>query len=255
MKNILITIATIISIPAIAQIGINTENPQTLFHVDARYTTATTNPATGVPTAMQQQDDVVITKDGRMGIGTISPQVKLEINTQNVSGVYPLQIVDTTDPTDKILISDANGNAFWEAPQPPVGQVYPMQDITTATLSPQGVDILVPNSSFTIPHDGFYSFEVRWWSFYTASYSSIGRISIVLKLKINGSTTVDSYRYQSPFLNRSITSYIPLYTKAKKNDVLSLYIESIEAPGDVQVAQAQQWTTSRILIKELQVKF
>lgn len=130
-----------------------------------------------------------------------------------------------------------------------------MQDITTATLSPKGVDILVPNSSFTIPHDGFYSFEVRWWSFYTASYSSIGRISIVLKLKINGSTTVDSYRYQCPFLNRSITSYIPLYTKAKKNDVLSLYIESIEAPGDVQVAQAQQWTTSRILIKELQVKF
>lgn len=79
--------------------------------------------------------------------------------------------------------------------------------------------------------------------------------SLVLKLKINGSTTVDSYRYQCPFLNRSITSYIPLYTKAKKNDVLSLYIESIEAPGDVQVAQAQQWTTSRILIKELQVKF
>lgn len=255
MKYILITIATIlVSIYMNAQIGINTENPQALFHIDAKYNTTTTNPSSGSPSSVQQQDDVVITKEGKMGIGTINPQAKLEINTQNVTGVYPLQIKDTTDPTGKILVSDADGNASWKAAQPPAGKIYPMQDVPPATLNSGKTDVLVPNTKFKVPRDGFYSFEVRWWSYYTAAYTTTKRISIVFNLKINDTTTADSYIYQCPFLNGSITTYIPLYTEAKKDDILSLYIQSSEAPGNVEVANAHKWTTSRILIKELQVK-
>lgn len=57
-----------------AQIGINTENPKTLLHIDGASTPATANPPTGNITAAQAADDIVVTNQGSVGIGTITPQ-------------------------------------------------------------------------------------------------------------------------------------------------------------------------------------
>ena len=63
-----------------SQIGINTENPQHLFHTDGKSTVATTNPATGAPSISQQADDVVITNEGRIGVGITAPTQSLDVN-------------------------------------------------------------------------------------------------------------------------------------------------------------------------------
>lgn len=70
----LIVSLSIIPVTISAQIGINTNNPQTSFHVDG----AKDNALTGIPTVTQQANDFVVTNEGKVGIGTISPQANLE---------------------------------------------------------------------------------------------------------------------------------------------------------------------------------
>lgn len=55
--------------------GINTQNPQGLFHIDG----AKDNPGTGAPSAVQQANDVIVDVQGNVGIGTITPDAKLVI--------------------------------------------------------------------------------------------------------------------------------------------------------------------------------
>ncbi|MEI7488588.1 MAG: fibrinogen-like YCDxxxxGGGW domain-containing protein [Chryseobacterium sp.] len=58
-----------------AQVGVNTINPQGIFHVDG----AKDNPTTGIPTSAQQINDVIVTSTGSIGSGTTSPTNKLHI--------------------------------------------------------------------------------------------------------------------------------------------------------------------------------
>ncbi|MCL8536494.1 MULTISPECIES: hypothetical protein [Chryseobacterium] len=61
-----------------SQVGINTTNPQNIFHVDG----AKDNPATGIPTAAQQANDFTVTSSGSVGIGTTMPHASaiLDVN-------------------------------------------------------------------------------------------------------------------------------------------------------------------------------
>lgn len=100
-----------------AQIGINTELPQALFHVDAK----SNNNLTGASTATQMLDDVVVTSDGNIGVGTIVPKRKLHIVTGGTatSPQIGLRIEDGNQALNKVLTSDANGVAKWQtAPTP-----------------------------------------------------------------------------------------------------------------------------------------
>lgn len=58
------------SVLSFAQIGINTSNPQSSFHVDG----AKDNPPVGEPSLAQQANDFVITASGNTGIGTTIPE-------------------------------------------------------------------------------------------------------------------------------------------------------------------------------------
>jgi hypothetical protein len=68
---------------AIAQVGINTSNPQGVFHIDG----AKDNPVTGIPTTVQQGNDVVVSNTGNMGIATINPATNLQIGSGLVNGL------------------------------------------------------------------------------------------------------------------------------------------------------------------------
>lgn len=71
MKIIFITISLLV-LPLVysyGQVGINTENPQGIFHVDGKGD----NPKEGSPTGEQQNNDVVVLSDGSVGIGVINP--------------------------------------------------------------------------------------------------------------------------------------------------------------------------------------
>jgi hypothetical protein len=87
-----------------AQIGINTNNPQTAFHIDG----AKDNSTSGVPTATQQLNDVVTTSIGNLGIGTIAPTEKLDL----ASGNARIRNINTNvgiGGIDRNVVADANG--------------------------------------------------------------------------------------------------------------------------------------------------
>lgn len=101
-QNFFIIYFLIISISLFAQVGINTKNPLGVWHVDPR--SDTTSPTSGIA------DDIVITADGNMGIGTSSPPNKLSIVTTGANtGLY----LPNGASSGKVLTSDPQGNAVW----------------------------------------------------------------------------------------------------------------------------------------------
>lgn len=87
MKKKIITLAACIMVltPLVAQVGVNTTTPQGTFHVDG----AKDNPTVGNPDPTQQSNDFVVTNTGSIGVGTVTPSSKVEINsgTANTSGL------------------------------------------------------------------------------------------------------------------------------------------------------------------------
>lgn len=84
MKNktiIMIMIGILLPLLSFSQVGVNNANPQGTFHVDG----AKDNPALGVPSASQQLNDFTVANDGKVGIGTSTPNTKLTITTPDNS--------------------------------------------------------------------------------------------------------------------------------------------------------------------------
>ena len=113
MKKYSILIGLLLAFTANAQVGVNTTNPQQVFHIDGKSSSSTTNPTTGTPSAAQQADDVVVTKDGYIGIGTSAPTKRVEIYSATPGAI---KIVDGTQGDEKVLMSDANGVGTWQMP-------------------------------------------------------------------------------------------------------------------------------------------
>lgn len=81
-KKLLIMMAPILSHFYFAQVGINTENPQGIFHIDA----AKNNVGPNAPAPNQQYDDFIVSATGTVGVGTITPDASaiLELNVSNL---------------------------------------------------------------------------------------------------------------------------------------------------------------------------
>ncbi|REC71515.1 hypothetical protein DRF60_20585 [Chryseobacterium elymi] len=100
-KNILVLIAFLISAVTYSQVGINTENPQGIFHIDGQKD----NPNIGVPATAQQLNDFVVTPTGNVGVGSISPSEKLE-----VKGNISLSSNGSASSSIKFYENNNNGN-------------------------------------------------------------------------------------------------------------------------------------------------
>lgn len=99
MKKLYVTLfLSLFCIFVSAQVGVNTQNPIGIFHVDSQSNTNGTNNTT---------DDVVITNSGNVGIGTTTPQTKLEVNGK-------IRIKDGSEANGKVLVSDADGKGVWQ---------------------------------------------------------------------------------------------------------------------------------------------
>ena len=85
-------------------VGINTENPQGVLHID------------GGATPSEVSDDVLIDADGRLGAGVAVTDLatKVDISANEEGGA--LRIADGTQGPGKVLVSDAEGAAGWTTP-------------------------------------------------------------------------------------------------------------------------------------------
>lgn len=94
--TIILSLVSIVSMYA-QSVGINTLQPQGIFHIDSKKNTSGLNNTT---------DDIIIDNTGRLGIGEIAPQEKVDIN-----GTF--QLKDGTQGAGKALVSDNTGRAYW----------------------------------------------------------------------------------------------------------------------------------------------
>jgi len=81
-----ISIAVSILIPGItfSQVGIGTDNPQQILHIDAAANNAT------APADNRNNDDVVVTSQGKLGAGNIAPITKVDLrnaSNENIIGI------------------------------------------------------------------------------------------------------------------------------------------------------------------------
>lgn len=86
MKKILLLLVLGAGLFSAQNVGINTNSPQQTLHIDG----AKDNSSTGAPTAAQTINDVVITSDGKIGVGTINPVAKVDLRgagTANAVGI------------------------------------------------------------------------------------------------------------------------------------------------------------------------
>lgn len=111
IKNLCSAVLLLIFGVASSQVGVNTQNPQAVFHVDG----AKDNPSTGTPSASQQANDFVVTNQGQIGIGTNSPSSSLEINSaqSNTSGLKFTNLTSASPlSSGSTLGVDASGNVI-----------------------------------------------------------------------------------------------------------------------------------------------
>lgn len=87
------------SISVLAQVGININNPQGVFHIDPQSNSSSIT-----------TDDVIFTKDGFLGIGTTNPTAQVHIESKSIN---PLQIVDGDEAVNRVLLSDSYGRGHW----------------------------------------------------------------------------------------------------------------------------------------------
>lgn len=87
------------------QVGVGTTAPQGVLHIDAAKNTTIGSPSTNF------SDDVVVDNNGNVGIGTIAPVTKLDINSTTPGAI---KIVDGTQGAGKVLVSDASGVGTWQ---------------------------------------------------------------------------------------------------------------------------------------------
>lgn len=241
-KNIyIVLLLSCISFLLPAQIGINTENPVALLHIDGQRNTSGSS---------NISDDVVVTSAGNIGIGTLLPTAKMHINTAATSA---MRIVDGTQGNMKILRSDANGNTSWIAQASSCGIIH---NITGGATYANGTTSLV--KAMPISETGNYLVIIRWWG--TATKANAGsEISAYFFLDESPNTSTargtlkDGIEYYTNSLpNNAFCLTTSLFATATAGNYLKVFISPSIGGGDWRIGTVGNnylWNPSIILFK------
>lgn len=116
MKKIILLLTVQVAGFVFGQFGINTPNPQGVFHIDG----GKDNPVTGVPNTVQQSNDFIITAQGKVGIGTITPDPSsaLDLRATDKGALFPrVALLSDTDaitipsPAKGLMVYNTNPSA------------------------------------------------------------------------------------------------------------------------------------------------
>ncbi len=201
------TVTFLLPISAVfAQVGVDTENPQGIFHLDPK---KDTNGTTNV------SDDFVVSDSGQVGIGTVSPATNQKLHIagdSKISGnaykqgdaivegygqvnkigisvnapTYPIHISasdpdklfrlsDTSESPGYLLTSDTNGYAYWEA-------LKPMSSIVRGVLNTE-ITINDDNNGIDITRTRLKLAAGKWFIFArAATQGNIGGFAMYIQL-------------------------------------------------------------------------
>lgn len=211
-----------------------------------------------IPTASEISNDIVINYKGNVGIGTHTPLSKLSIDAGTG---YPLQIRDGYQTKDKMLTSDDDGNATWSSVMPSTGSIDAIIALPTQLIELGNYTIPLTGSEFTVPSDGYYIYEIRWYGKYTVAATRQTMTTSHLRLTLDG-TVVDEYEaYQDVTTNitDAITFFTSLATKAAKGQKLALINRLGYNPGAGSKMQITNYgdsdpMTTKIIVKRLNMQ-
>jgi hypothetical protein len=131
-----------------AQVGINTNNPQGVFHID----TKGNNPSIGIPSAAEMADDVIVDKNTVSGVN-----VSIGGKVPNNSSAQ----LSLLDPNKAILLNRV--------------ALTGLRDITTIPNPPAGMLVYNTATAGTYPNNitpGYYYFDGAVW--YKWMYGEVG---------------------------------------------------------------------------------
>jgi hypothetical protein len=202
-----------------------------MFHVDALSDT------NGM---LHTGDDVIVTYEGALAIGTIPPagsttKVIVTDGGTPTSPKSPLRIVDGNQSEGRVMTSDADGRGTWAELSAgfSLGESYGRYGV--AGMSIKVGDNAGDNDShftdlgiaFTANAAGYYAFEVRWWA-RTQSTSAAGS---------------DLYQHFRLKKNSAVADQFEAYTNtiggAEDICTISFTFYSNAVPGDVLRLQAR----------------
>lgn len=248
-KNIILLAGLIIPFICCAQIGINTDNPKGVFHFDGALNASTRNPATGNVSAAQAADDVIITEDGNMGVGTLNPTTKVHIAP---SKIPLLRISDGSEADGKILGSGNQGEGSW-IPAPTSGGI--IYNILGGATYPQGQSSLV--KAMPITETGNYMVFIRWWGISNLAYGSLNdEASAYFFLDESPNATAargtqhDAIEYYVRTLtNTYFTLTTAMYAKATAGNYLKIFVApSVGGSWQIGVPQPNEPTLNPSII-------
>jgi hypothetical protein len=227
--------------PAHAQvegIGINTRQPEGIFHVKTD----------------NGQDVLVKESTGNVGIHTTTPQAKVEV-------IGSVQIIDGLQAEGRILTSDDEGNARWTAPLGSAGKLEAVLELGAQDIA-AGDSADVPTSHFTVEADGYHVYEIRWYAAYASLPSrqiqTATHFQLILRPAAAGTEAVaDQFEMYHDITTSSadaVTYWLSLSTQAKAGDELSLIIRPSIAHAALQLRKADKLTTAKVIVKRLNLR-
>ncbi|KMQ60155.1 hypothetical protein ACM46_18140 [Chryseobacterium angstadtii] len=127
------------SISVFSQIGIDTQSPapSSVLHVDG----GKDNPSSGLPSSAMQSNDVVITNEGWLGAGTISPQGVVDLKSNSLGFIPPRMTtiqrngIPTGNRPPGSLVYNTDTNYFQINAGTDAVPVWKNLDITSLTIN------------------------------------------------------------------------------------------------------------------------
>lgn len=160
-----------------AQVGVNTEYPRSIFHIDG----AGDNPQDQISplSNLQQSNDIVISNDGKLGVGTITPGTKLDIvDNKSITGQEALRLTPALGIPSILYLEGDGQTANWR-PAPNIGILGQFRITSTSFPSRMATYATLVNTDGTMNVDGGYKIRVPANGRYFVTLSIYGTNSSV----------------------------------------------------------------------------